>query len=79
MPAITMNKPVADVNFSDHSVRPRDPHRWREDTADIIYQRRLLYSVPVWLCRMCHTVSTIPPLLMRRTDDDFPTCITTWP
>lgn len=78
-PPPQMPKPVADVNFSDRTVRPKDPHRWQGVMADLVYQGRTLYSVPVWLCCICHAVSTLPPVLLRRRDGDFPSCITTWP
>lgn len=68
---------MGDVNFSDLTVRPKDPHCWREVKAQLVYLNRVLYTVPIWICGMCDLVETVHPQYVR--SDEGHTCITTHP
>ena len=59
---------MSEVNFSDRTPRHSDPHTWTEKAAQVVLDGRVLFSLPVWLCKRSHAVSTISPRFLWSDD-----------
>lgn len=59
---------MGEVNFSERTKRPVDPHDWHSDNAQLTYQGDVIDTITIWVCLRCVKWTILPPHLICSED-----------